>query len=527
MSGAADEFNEFGVLLPTSNAIPLRYRDAELESLLRRLQSNRPSAIVVGPSGSGKTALIEAAATRLDRRFVEVNCGQMLVGTRYLGEAETRYKHLIDLCVGKKYIAYFTDIWLLYQTGRTSGHDNSLGTFLAPYVSRGDLVLVGECTDEQFHSAADDNRAFAATFGTVRISELTDAECNEILSSRLAALSEPRDSSERQAGGAAINVRGPVDIQIDELARRRVIEESKMAFPSIAAPGRVVRLLDAVISDEVESSVASNEEGKPLVVRQEKVIRVVEKLTGMSLRLLDEAEPLKADDVRNWLETRVLGQPEAIKAVVDVVMLVKSGMNRPDRPIAVMMFVGPTGVGKTELARRLAEYVFGSDSRLIRFDMAEFQDFSAVQRLAGSPFASDPAARDGLLNSKVRNQPFCVVLFDEIEKAHRAVHHMLLGVFGSGRLADPQGRTTDFTRCIMVMTSNLGSDISNVGGFGFKPSGLNLDSAVNDAMASFFSPEFRGRITRQVLFQPLGIAQFRTLAQREVGRILLQRGIRR
>ncbi len=517
MSEGNQSFGEFGKLLVKTGAAPLIHRDSEMELLLRYLRSSRRSILLIGPTGCGKTALIEAAAGKIDRQILETATAQMLVGTKYLGEMETRLKAFVDVCLGDRLIIYFTDMWSLNQTGRSSKSDKSVGTFLAPYMVRGELTLIGECTDEQYRAAVEDDPSFGNLFQLIRLSEPGELECAEILHSAVLQRIEKFATDHL------------LEVRIDDSVKRRILEESRMAFPAIAAPGRAIRLLDALISEEVDPVLSLEADTRPdqVIVRSETVIKVVEKLTGMSLRLLDEGEPLRAETVRDWLEMRVLGQPDAVKAVVDLVMLIKSGMTRPERPMGVMMFVGPTGVGKTELAKRLAEYVFGSDSRLVRFDMGEFQDASAVQRLAGSPWSNDPTVREGLLTAKVRNQPFSVVLLDEIEKANYAVHHMLLGVFGSGRLTDPQGRTTDFSRCIFIMTSNLGSDLSDNGGFGLKPAEFSLKNTVADSMASFFSPEFRGRISKTVLFLPLQLPQLRILAQREIGRILLERGIRR
>jgi ATP-dependent Clp protease ATP-binding subunit ClpC len=506
---------DFGKLLAKDDSPPLVQRDSVLEMLLRFLRSSKPSVLLIGPSGCGKTALIQTAAAKIDRGIVESTTTQMLVGTRWLGEFETRLQSFVNLCIKDRHIIYFTDIWSLYRTGRSSSSDKSVGSFLAPYLARGEVSLIGECTEEQYRAAVEDDRTFGSQFQVIHIPEATDAESAEML----AAVVQQRK--------AKFLNNHLLEILIDESVKRRILEESKMAFPSVAAPGRVIRLLDALISEEVEPALLSNQPPEQITVRPQTVIKVVEKLTGMSLQLLDEGQPLRAEQVRQWLETRVLGQPEAIKAVVDLVMMIKSGLTRSERPVAVMMFVGPTGVGKTELAKRLAEYVFGSDSRLIRFDMGEFQDGGAVQRLAGNPWSSDPTSREGLLTGKVRNQPFSVVLLDEIEKASFAVHQLLLGVFGSGRLTDPQGRTTDFTRSIFIMTSNLGSDLSAHRDFGLKPSEFSLKEKVAESMTSFFSPEFRGRITRHVLFQPLQLPELRILAQREIGKILLERGIRR
>ena len=516
MNDNADQIEQFGKLFGKAEpARPVVRRDSELQDLLQYLRPSPRSVLVIGPSGCGKTALIEAAARQIERPILSTTTSHTLIGTRYLGEWETRLKLLVDLCLKDGTLIYFSDICLLHQVGRTSQSDRSVGTFLLPYVIRGELALIGECTEEQYRIAVEDDATFGLQFQKINLSEASEADCGEMVS---AAMRDRAGQFREQHG---------IELHVEESVKRAVLEESRMAFASISLPGRAIRLLDAMITEVVEPALRAEPRPDRVDIRPQTVIRVIEKLTGMSLRLLDESQPLSAGHVREWLETRVLGQPQAVTAVVDLIMMIKSGLVRPDRPISVMMFVGPTGVGKTELAKRLAEFVFGSDTRLIRFDMGEFQESDAVKRLAGSPWSNDATTRQGLLSAKVRGQPYSVVLFDEIEKASRDVYHLLLGIFDSGRLTDPQGRTTDFTRCIFIMTSNLGSDLTAHREFGLKPAEFDLQETITTSMASFFAPEFRGRITKQVLFAPLGLPHLRTLAQREIGKMLMARGIRR
>jgi hypothetical protein len=242
----------------------------------------------------------------------------------------------------------------------------------------------------------------------------------------------------------------------------------------------------------------------------------------MPLGLLSDAHQIRPTDVEEHFESRVLGQPEATQAMVDTVLVAKASLNDASKPLGSFFFVGPTGVGKTELAKALAEYLFGSRDRLVRLDMAEYASGDSVQRLIGTAWGS----REGELTRRVREQPFCVLLLDEIEKAHWAVFDALLGVLDEGRLTDASGRTADFRNAILIMTSNLGAERARSSGFGFVQGddGGKTRAYVEEA-EKFFRPEFFNRINRIVVFHTLSGQTVRRIAQRELARLLERDGI--
>ena len=510
------QIGEYGRLLAPAGPVAAVRREAQVDLVVRHLNAGT-SLVLIGPEGSGRTTLIEAAIRRLNKRVIETSTTHMLANTRYLGDLETRMRDFLALCADERLIPFYTDLWALMQVGRSSRVDRGIGTVLASHIQRKTLTIVGECTEEQFRKASIDEPLFGALFHQLRLTEPPEQDCLEML----------RAVAERRI--AEVGRRLALVLEADESLLRRVVDESRMAFPGLAAPGRLVRLLDAVIAEELEAATRNGsmpEEGR-VVARPQTVLKIIEKHSGMSMRLLDDSQPLDMDEVRRFLEAQVLGQGEAIRDVVNQIAMIKSGLNPPGRPMSVMLFLGPTGVGKTELARRLAEYLFGSPERLIRLDMSEYADADACARLAGTAHG-DLAARQGELTSRVLQQPFCVLLLDELEKAHTSVFDLLLQVFDAARLTDADGRTADFTRTIIIMTSNLGGSVPvEPRAFGLNRSAPAAAASPLEAIEGYFRPEFIGRIGQIVRFVPLDSQVLRVLAQREVGKLLIRDGVRR
>ena len=306
-----------------------------------------------------------------------------------------------------------------------------------------------------------------------------------------------------------------------EDALEATLELTRRFEPYRALPGKAVRLLE-----ETAQLLAAGE-SQPL--GREEITQAFAVRSGMPILMLSDRIPLHTDEVRAFFEQRVLGQSEAVEAIVDLIAVIKAGLNDPDKPLSTMFFVGPTGVGKTELTKALAEFLFGGRDRVLRFDMGEYATGDAVARLTGSAW---DRRSEGELTRRVRDQPFCVVLFDELEKAHPSVFDVLLPALGEGRLTDASGRTADLRNAIVVMTSNLAAERQGSGGIGFARPGNDGEQARRRAQLieeaeKFFRPEFFNRIDRVLTFDPLGEETIRKIARREIGKLLLREGITR
>ncbi|MCL4157933.1 UNVERIFIED_CONTAM: hypothetical protein GTU68_009451, partial [Idotea baltica] len=262
--------------------------------------------------------------------------------------------------------------------------------------------------------------------------------------------------------------------------------------------------------------------GGSFAIEQGDIVRALHRISGLPLHLLDDNIPLDLKETRQFFESRVVGQNEALKTVVDLITLIKAGLTDPGKPTGIMMFAGPTGVGKTELAKALAEFLFGSADRMIRCDMSEYKEYNSFEKFVGR---SDREADPSSLVSQVRRQPFSIILLDEVEKANSNIFDILLQAFDDGRLTDPSGNTTDLTQTIIIMTSNLGSDLSRPKPVGFDSDAPDSSELVWKALQQFFRPEFLNRIDHIIRFQPLQRDHIRTLAKRELGKALLRNGL--
>ncbi len=495
-------------------------RDREVELARARLfaEGGPRSVVLVGPSGAGKTAIVEEIARRFatETRVVptivlEVTTGDILAGTRYLGEWQTRLKKLLTAVRSPhRVVIYVPDVNQLLEAGRASDTQQNFASMIAPYLERGEVAILGESTPEAFRRGLERDPPFRKLFQVIQVESMSQESALDVL--RGVGKELVSDARERR----------DVTLSIAEDALSLSLDHGAAYFPGLARPGNGLKLL----RETVTAALASGQTAA-LDITGPLVTRTLASLTGIPEVLINDEMPLDLGAVKRFFSERVLGQTEAIATVTDLITLIKAGLTDPQKPLGVFFFVGPTGVGKTEMAKALAEFIYGSPERLVRLDMADFKDPNAVRRLTGDAYAIDPAARTGVLTAPVHERPFSVVLLDEIEKAHPNVFDLLLPLMDDGRLADDHGRVTDFRRAIVIMTSNIASDLREDVRFGFSYGKPDTREKVERIMAEHFRPEFLNRIDRTVIFEPLSLEVMRKIARREVGRVLARQGITR
>jgi ATP-dependent Clp protease ATP-binding subunit ClpC len=476
-------------------------RDREVEELTRLLTAReRRPMLLVGPRQSGKTTILHEHVHRTvaqrkspfqARQNVWLLSPQRLIaGMSYLGQWEQRLLAILKTARKRDHLLYFDDLLGAYRSGMSRDSKLCVADVLKPYVERGEVRVLAEMTHEKWQVWRERDRGFADLFHVIPVSETDDRETLRILVSVLRGLEgRHRTRFDVEALPAAI-----------ELVRRYVRDA---AFPGKAA----------VFLEHVAAKYPAGE------VTREIIYREFAAKTGLGVSFADRRQKLPRDKIIEALSREVIGQRQAIDSIADVLSIAKAQLNDPRRPLGSLMFVGPTGVGKTQLAKTLAAYLFGGAERLLRFDMNEFVAPGAAARLVGT-FA-DP---EGLLTSAVRRQPFCVVLLDEIEKAHPDVFDLLLQVMGEGRLTDALGRTTDFGSVILILTSNLGTREAGAT-IGFR-SGASSDSPhYLRAAERFFRPEFFNRLDRIVPFDRLSRDEVRQIAELVIRSVFEREGL--
>jgi ATP-dependent Clp protease ATP-binding subunit ClpC len=490
--------------------------DAVLDQVMKVLRGGSPRAcVLVGESGSGKTAVINELTHRLLHDpdgpwyVLSMSPAEFMAGTHYTGEWETKVLNLVKaVAAPKRVLLVVPNIEELTSMGVSAKTDASVATALAPHIERGAVAILGESTVEGFRQGLGSNRALRRLFHSIEVPEASPEQTRAVVQMVV-----------EESG-----------VEAPEQVIERLMELADFYAAGTVQPGRTVGLLRRVLSSAAGR--ARGADATPLTDRD--VLQTISSSTGVPVQFLDDAEPLDRAQVRTFFEARVMGQPEAIDAVADLVTLVKAGLTDPNKPFGVLLFVGPTGVGKTELARALAELLFGDPARMVRLDMSEFATYEAYDRLIGQGWRG---AQPGILTSAVREKPFAVLLFDEIEKAHPNIYNLCLQIFDAGRLTDSQGRTADFRRTIIILTSNIGqSTTADRGRVGFghvaldplaaAPPGPDRETTMRE-LGRWFRPEFLNRIDRIVTFRALPVEIAEKIAQREVRRVLERNGLTR
>jgi len=503
-----DELAKYGTnltALADKQTLPRAYgiedvRDKVLEVLKR---DGQKAIVLLGETGVGKSAIVNELVYELDKAenggwlVLRVSPSEFMVGTKYLGEWETRVNNLVkEVKKPCRVILYIPNLGELAGMGRWSQSSANVGTALAPHIEDGSIVVIGESTPQEYAMGVG---------ATPALNRLFDKFLVEPASNRLTLQILAR-------------VRDDAKCEISDDVLEGLLDVSDQYLSNSARPGNAVSLLRDVVAGHANSS-------EPVTSRT--VLDAVSKSTGIPSDFLDDSIPLDLGDVRAFFEKRIMGQPEAVESVVDLLTLIKAGVTDQNKPFGVLLFVGPTGVGKTELARALAEYVFGDVNRLQRFDMSEFASYEGYERLFGA------SGQTGILTEAVRQKPFSVILLDEIEKGHTNVFDLCLQMFDAGRLTDGQGRTVDFCRTIVIITSNVGATGPETTlGFGANGSNQRAGSEQNKErtmrqLSRVFRPEFLNRIDRIVNFRALSLQVAESIARREVDAVLKRSGITR
>jgi ATP-dependent Clp protease ATP-binding subunit ClpC len=544
---------------------PVIGREAEvdevLEVLARRTKNN---PVLVGDPGVGKTAIVEGIAQRVadgavpdalrDVRVVALDLAGMVAGTRYRGDFEQRLTGVIDEVVGaeRSIVLFVDELHAVVGAGAAEGGAMDAATLLKPALARGDLQLIGATTVQEYRKHIEKDAALERRFEPVRINEPTVAATITILRGlrrRYEEHHQVRITDEAVVAAAQLSDRYLTDrflpdkaIDLLDRASARARLRGGRAESDPAEAERLEQLrrardvaVDAedferahMLTREIDAAEPPPDAPPgPAEISAEDVTRVVAHTTGIPVARLTTTERNRLLDLEALLHRRVVGQDEAVEAVADAVRAGRAGLAHPDRPIGSFLFLGPTGVGKTELARALAQALFGTADALLRFDMSEYADRSSAMRLVGAPPGHVGYDDAGQLTEAVRRTRYAVLLLDEIEKAHPDVTGTLLQVLDAGRLTDAHGRTVDFTHTVVIMTSNLGADRL----LAVAAAGQTLDEArdpVLAAMRAHFRPEFLNRIDDIVLFHALDRAELRritTLLLTETGERLRAQGI--
>jgi ATP-dependent Clp protease ATP-binding subunit ClpC len=480
---------------------PTYFRDSEIQAAADALSHNR-SVLLVGPPGVGKTAVLQGIARRLAeaqglkiRRFTTA---QILSGTRYIGEWQSKLTQLMTESEQSNAVLNIVDVRNLATVGSTIQSSQNLLDAMRPRLSDGRLRLISEATADQLQ---DMQRApqFVKLFEIIQIEPLSPDQLREIVD---------HEAARHQ-------------LRLDRDARERLFGLCETFSAASAGPGPALDLLGK-IRDYRDQKLAVGEDAGITPLFVEKVFAIH---SGLPIFVVSRTESKPAAAIREWFRERIIGQEAAIDAVVEMIAFFKALLHDKGKPIGAFLFVGPTGVGKTELARTLAEFFFGSERRMLRFDMSEFADYNSFQMLIGSPQAS--AESSARLIDPVRVQPFQVLLFDELEKAHRNVQDLFLQLLDEGRLTTPRGETVNFCNTIMIATSNTGAFEGMTPAIGFGGKGeeaYDADKALR-AIESHFRPEFLNRFQHVVLFHPLTREQAMRIARIDLQSVLRREGI--
>ncbi|AKP67050.1 ATP-dependent Clp protease ATP-binding subunit [Companilactobacillus ginsenosidimutans] len=543
---------------------PVVGRSKEVErtiQILSRRTKNNP--VLVGEPGVGKTAIVEGLAEAIvaktvpadmqNKRIMMLDMGSLVAGTKYRGEFEDRLKKIIEEIYADKHVILFIDeLHTLIGAGGAEGAIDA-SNILKPALARGELQLIGATTSNEYQKYIEKDTALERRFAKVYVEEPTAEESIQILDGL-----RPRYEQHHGLTISDAAVTAAVRLSTRYLTNRFLPDKAIDLIDEASAKVRIhnsehnnkleelnsqslelideknaailnqdfgkaaqIREKEQDIQEKIEEYKQAEESGKAKkpVVTEEDIAEIIADWTGVPVKQITRKESERLLNLEKELHKRVVGQEDAIGAVSRAIRRARSGMKDPDRPIGSFMFLGPTGVGKTELAKSIAEVMFGSEDNLIRVDMSEYMEQYSTSKLIGSAPGYVGFDEGGQLTEKVRNEPYSVILLDEVEKAHPDVFNILLQVLDDGILTDAKGRKVDFRNTIIIMTSNLGArslDEDKSVGFGAKDARNDykeMQSRINEELKKFFRPEFLNRIDETIVFKSLNKEQLKAIAK--------------
>ncbi len=478
------------------------------ENLLRVTElifsQRQRSVLLVGDSGVGKSVLVQELAKKMRAKnwFVfEAGAVDIIAGQVYIGELEERIQKLIGALNKKRQVVWFIPgFHELLHTGQHRYSPSGVLDMLLPHIENGTILIIGETLPESYEMLLKSRPKIRGTFETIRVAPLPDDETIKLAKQ-----------------WTALHTKNGTPL-ISESVLNESYQLIKQFLGEKAAPGNLLDMLKVVKSH------TQNKDGAQSEITLDDFLTILSYHTGLPRSILDDRQGLDLEALRLLFQERVKGQSEAVECLTERVAMIKSGLTDPARPLGVFLFAGPTGTGKTEIAKTLSEFLFGSASRMVRLDMSEFQTPDSLNRILGE---SDERSQSTALVNHIRKQPFSLILLDEFEKAHPKIWDLFLQVFDDGLLTDARGNRVDFRHSIIILTSNLGATIYPGMSIGFSSKSQTFSlTSVEKAVMQTFRREFINRIDRVVVFRPLSTATMREILHKELKDALLRRGLR-
>lgn len=524
---------------------PVFCRDKETERIIRILsRRTKNNPCLIGEAGVGKTAIVEGIAALIaegkvpmslrGKRIYSLNLTSMLAGAKYRGDFEDRIKQCLDEVAESGCIILFIDeLHTIVGAGAAEGAIDA-ANILKPQLSRGELQIIGATTLNEYRRYIERDSALARRFQQVFVREPSETEAVEIICGLKKCYEDFHHaviSDDAVKAAVELSVRYQPDRFLPDKAIDLIDEAASGARMKASKSPRTLEQLSVSLKAMLEQQSAENmhrynlnrrdklpswyspSEEKPVAVTREAIAEIISASTGIPAEEITNGERARLLRLEEELHKRVIGQDEAVKAVSDAIRRSRSGLRDPARPMGCFLFTGPTGSGKTELSKALSETLFGSSKSLIRFDMSEFMEKHSVSKFIGSPPGYVGYDDGGALSERVRKNPYSVVLFDEIEKAHPEIFNILLQIFDEGMITDSSGRTVNFRNTVIILTSNIGSaQASEEKSVGFTGGSSDKKGNILSEIRRYFSPELMGRLDEIVVFDKLDAKQLRGVA---------------